>query len=404
MFYCYEYLLRIAPSVMVPQLSEAFNASSVLVGEISAFYFYAYTPMQIVVGVILDKHGPRRILTLAVLACAVGTAVFGMADTFFMACVGRFLIGFGSAFAFVGVLKLATIWLPPDRFAMVSGLTTTLGMIGAIFGQNILVRMVHTIGWADTIIYSGYFGFLLFPVVWFIVRDVNPRNQHKGQSSSISYAQVFRDVKKVVTNRQIWINGLVGGLIMLPTTVFAELWGVPFLEVQKGFSPSKCAFAVSLIFAGWAVGSPVAGLLSDVLKRRKLPLMIGSLLAFFIMGAILYLPDLSDIALYCLLFGFGVVSSVEVICFAIGRENAPFAVAATAVAFTNLIVVVAGLFQPLVGKILDMKWAGLMQGTLRVYQLEDYHTALLILPISIALSFVLSFFIKETYCRPVDMN
>jgi MFS family permease len=402
-FYCYEYLLRISPSVMIPQLRMAFDVSDAALGNLSAFYFYAYTPMQIIVGVMLDKHGPRRILTVAVLACAVGTAIFGMADTIFMACIGRFLIGFGSAFAFVGVLKLATIWLPPDRFAMISGLTTTLGMVGAIFGQNVLVRLVQSIGWSDTIIYSGLFGFILFPVIWLVIRDVNPRNETSTQFSQISYRAVMKDVLKVVMNRQIWINGMVGGLIMLPTTLFAELWGIPFLEVQKGFGPNKCAFAVSLIFVGWAIGSPIAGLISDMIGRRKLPLIIGSFVAFMLMGAILYLPNLSDLTVYCLLFAFGFASSVEVICFAIGRENAPFAVAATAVAFTNLIVVVAGLFQPLVGKILDWNWDGMLDGGQRVYHLSDYQAALLIIPISLGLCFLLTFFIKETRCRPLDM-
>jgi hypothetical protein len=109
------------------------------------------------------------------------------------------------------------------------------------------------------------------------------------------------------------------------------------------------------------------------------------------------------LTVYCLLFAFGFASSVEVICFAIGRENAPFAVAATAVAFTNLIVVVAGLFQPLVGKILDWSWDGMLNGGQRVYHLSDYHAALLIIPISLGLCFLLSFFIKETRCRPLDM-
>ena len=403
-FYCYEYLLRISPSVMVPQLRAAFGVADVALGSLSAFYFYAYTPMQLIVGVILDKHGPRKILTVAVLACAIGTTLFAFSDVFWMACLGRFLIGFGSAFAFVGVLKLATIWLPPDKFAMISGLTTTLGMVGAIFGQNVLVNLVHRIGWSDTILYSGLFGFVLVPLIAWIVKDVNPENPHLAtHANDVSYRKVFLEVKKVIFNQQIWINGLVGGLIMLPTTVFAELWGVPFLELQHGYSSTHAAFAVSLIFVGWAVGSPLAGLMSDKFKRRKRPLMIGSFLALLLMIVIIYGQGLPNWLIYTLLFAFGVASSVEVICFAVGRENAPFTVAATAVAFTNLVVVIAGLFQPIVGKLLDLSWDGtLLDEGLRVYRLEDYQIALTLLPISLFLACILSFFLKETYCKPID--
>src|SRR3990172_1547193 len=170
-FYCYEYLLRISPSIMVPELRAAFNISAAALGNLSAFYFYAYTPMQLPVGVMLDKYGPRNVLTFAVLICALGAALFGFSTHYWGALAGRFMIGFGSAFAFVGVLKLASSWLPPDRFGFIAGLTTTLGMIGAMFGQNVLSVMVHQSGWQQTLIYSSIFGFLLVPIIWCVIRD-----------------------------------------------------------------------------------------------------------------------------------------------------------------------------------------------------------------------------------------
>src|SRR5690606_5606120 len=128
-----EYLLRITPGLMVEHLQVAFVPANALaldathIGHLSAFYYYAYTPMQLPVGLMMDRYGPRNILTLAVLSCAIGTFIFASTTVFWIAAAGRFLIGFGSAFAFVGVLKLAASWLPANRFAFVSGLATTLG-------------------------------------------------------------------------------------------------------------------------------------------------------------------------------------------------------------------------------------------------------------------------------------
>ena len=147
-FYSYEYLLRIAPSVMEPALREHFDLSATGFGLLSSIYYFAYVPMQLPVGVLLDRYGPRRLLTFACLICVIGTLLFTGTTVFWIAATGRFLVGFGSAFAFVGVLKLATIWLPENRLAMVSGMTSALGAIGAMLGDNFLEIFVNRL-WLD---------------------------------------------------------------------------------------------------------------------------------------------------------------------------------------------------------------------------------------------------------------
>ncbi len=146
LFYTYEYVLRITPSVMTHELMMSFGISAAALGNLSAFYYYAFTPMQMPVGVLMDRFGPRRLLILACLACALGSALF-VCQTFYWAALGRFLVGFGSAFAFVGVLKLAAMWHAPDKFALISGLCTCLGMLGGWFGDNVLSPSVGFFGW-----------------------------------------------------------------------------------------------------------------------------------------------------------------------------------------------------------------------------------------------------------------
>lgn len=394
-FYCYEYLLRISPSAMVPELMETFGQSAAAIGLLSTYYFIAYTPMQFPVGVMMDKYGPRRVLTLAVLCCAIGTSLMGLSASFEMALAGRFLIGFGSAFAFVGVLKLATLWLSADRFAFIAGLTTTLGMVGAMFGQNVLKSMVILTGWQNTIIYFGLLGFILVPIIWFMVRDTTEKTMH----NKLTYRQLYQDIVKLFGNRQIWINGIIGGLIILPTTIFAELWGVPFLKLNYGFTEQSAVLATSMIFLGWAVGSPLMGGLSDYIKRRRTPLIWGALLGAIVFSIILFSRDLPNYVVFSLLFLFGVISSSEVVVFAVARESASESVAGTAVAMTNFLVVCAGPFQWIVGKILDNVWDGTVVAGQPVYTIDNYQIALLLAPVSMGLAFILGFALKETYAR-----
>lgn len=415
-FYCYEYLLRITPGLMVPELQRAFSVhgrylDATMIGHLSAFYYYAYTPMQLPVGLLMDRYGPRRILTVSVVCCAIGAAVFASTNTWWIAAMARFSIGFGSAFAFVGVLKLASIWLPANRFAMVSGLTTTLGMIGAMLGGIVLTDMIQHIGWQDTMLYSSYIGFILVPVIWFVVRDA-PKEaypapgtasfENSDPSHTMNYDQLWKEISQSMINPQIWLNGIIGGLIMVPTMVFPELWGKSFLQVVHHFTPSQASRAVTLIFLGWAVGGPIAGLISDKIGRRKAPLTIGALLTALWLCIFLFVPGLSIFQIRCLMFLIGLTSSVEVICFAIGRENCPTRLAGTVVAVTNFLVVSFAFFQIAVAKILDSTWDGTMIDQTKIYSSANFQTAMLILPIALILAFCLTYFLKETYCQRLE--
>jgi len=233
MLYAYEYLLRISPSAMESSLRNHFNLSATGFGLLSSVYYYAYVPMQLPVGVLMDRFGPRRLLTIACLICVIGTFMFSGTSLFNVAVCGRFLIGAGSAFAFVGVLKLATIWLPEDKLAMVAGVTTALGTVGAMIGDNVLGNLVSAHGWQPTINYTALFGLGLIFIIWFGIHD-HKRDLESGGTID-SFKRNLVDLAIILKNKQVWLNGFYGCLVYLPTTVFAELWGDPL--------PTLCPWA-----------------------------------------------------------------------------------------------------------------------------------------------------------------
>ena len=107
-FYCYEFVLRIIPGALQSELSAAFgHISATTFGQLSAFYYFAYSPMQIPVGMLMDRFGPRRLLTFACLCCTLGSWMFADISSMLVAGCGRFLVGFGSSFAFVACNALA---------------------------------------------------------------------------------------------------------------------------------------------------------------------------------------------------------------------------------------------------------------------------------------------------------
>jgi sugar phosphate permease len=406
-YYSYEYFLRISPSVMETELRNHFNLSATGFGLLSSFYYYAYVPMQIPVGVLMDRFGPRRLLTLACLICVIGTFMFGATTIFSVAAIGRALVGLGSAFAFVGVLKLATIWLPEDKLAMVAGIATALGTIGAMIGDNLLGNMVAWIGWQKTVNFTALFGIGLVFVLWLGIRDQKRSLQPKGTVDS--FKKNMMDLGIIARNKQIWINGMYGCLVYLPTTVFAELWGIPYLRHAHGLSEVDANIANSILFLGFTIGAPLMGLISDKLRRRRLPMFLGASGAGIVMMLIMYVPGLNSIALNILMFLLGLLYSVQAIVFAVGRELSPKEAAGTAIAMTNMIVMIGAMvLQPLVGRLMDWSVSLRQSGTAAVlhvdkmqqlYTVDDYQFALSIIPLGIWIAVILTFFLRETYAH-----
>lgn len=405
-FYCFEYYLRVAPSVMSAELKTAFALSDAAFGNLAACYYYAYTPMQIPVGMMLDRFGARRILTFASLLCVIGTYLFAATYSIHVAQMGRFLVGFGSAFAYVGVLKITNSWLPKKYFALMVGIATTLGMVGAMSGELTMAYSVQRIGWQATLYIAAAFGVFLTLLIWIVLRDGRPEDSHSGEdhfnklsssekSASARSISVIRGVLEIIKSWQMWLVGIIGCLIYLPVSVFAELWAVPFLETV-GYTKEGAALGSSMIFFGFALGGPCWGILSDVIKSRRLPLMLGSLIATLFMFFIVLSPSQTGWWMYSALFLCSFAASAQVLIFAVANDINPSHVNATAVAFANMVVMLGGaVLPPLIGKFLDDS-VFVVNGQ-SVYSVENYTLALMVLPISLLVSGILIFFLKESY-------
>src|SRR5215475_12691635 len=133
-YYFYQYSLRSAPAVMMPQLSEAFGMSALGVASILGLFYYGYSPFSLVAGAAMDRLGPRRLLPFAAVTVGVGALLFATGNSG-AASVGRFLQGAGGVFALVGAIYIATKNFPASVAATLIGATQMFGMAGGSAGQ-----------------------------------------------------------------------------------------------------------------------------------------------------------------------------------------------------------------------------------------------------------------------------
>ncbi|MCR9191664.1 MAG: MFS transporter [Gammaproteobacteria bacterium] len=402
LFYFYECLLQVSPSVMSTELMRDFSVTSHTLGILSGVYFYSYAAMQLPCGVMTDYFGPRRLLTIATTICALSTIAFGLTNNFFTACVARLMIGFGSSFAAVGTLKLAASWFPAHRFAFLTGLMVTIGMLGAIFGETPLAILVDHYGWRHSMLIMGCLGMVVAILIFAFTKD---HAEHSETEDTKEEGTLLQRFMILLRNKKLWMVACYGGLMYTATPVICGLWGVPFLMLNLGLSKATAANYISLILIGWAVSGPIWGIISNKIGRRKPPLFIGSTGALITLALLLLSPIQNKILIQLLLFFFGVFSSGFLPAFALAKELCDQKYVATAISFMNMMNMLGiALAQPAIGFILDKLWTGEIENQVRIYTVANYHTALVILPIGILIALIILPWIPETHCKTVKLR
>ena len=393
-FYCYEFVLRIIPGVLQSELSAAFgHISASTFGQLSALYYFAYSPMQLPVGILMDRFGPRRLLLLACLCCTGGSFLFSYSSSIWIAGSGRFLVGFGSSFAFVGVLSLAVHWLPRRYFSLVAGLMTTLAMLGLVYGEIKITELAASMGLNYVLLTMVVIGLLLTSLIFFVVRD-RPEG-HIVEAQPLS--EFCHNILRVLTSRQVWLIAFVGACLYTSLSVFGELWGKSYLEQSYHLTKLEAAKTISVMFLGWAVGAPLVGYFSDRCGRRVFALVLGAFSSLVCISLVLYCPGLSYVSLNILMFLYGLFSASEIIIFVMAKESSGAKLSGTIFAAANMIVTLGGvIFQPLVGVLLDTFGSATKTVTGEyVYSVLDYQIALSVLPVSLFLVLIAAFFLED---------
>ena len=399
-FYFFDYMARVAPGVMHYQLQNEFGLTEASFGLLTASFYVPYIIMQIPVGLLVDRFSVRRVLTLMSLITAFGCLVFSLANGLSVAALGRMLIGFSAAFAFISALRLATFWFLPASLGLLAGFTQALGMLGAAAGEAPVAYMVTKFGWRESLVCLA----LLFVVLSYLISHYvidKPAETATKKVSSSKKLSIWQSLIIVLSSRQSWYNALYAGFLFAPTAVIGEALGPAYLQFGRGLSAHTAAFATGLIFIAWGIGGPVAGWLSDKLTVRK-PLMIvsaacGVLLTTFFVNA----PGLTSNEAYLIFFLYGFTNIGVAIAYALSTEIQPKIVVGTSIAFTNMVSILIGaIMQPIVGYLVDLS-AGERAYHVQDLLLNDFRAGLNYLPVCTIIALLLVFFIKETHCQPV---
>ena len=410
--YILVYFHRMAPGVVSEYLMADFQTTGTRLGTLSAIYFFVYAAMQLPSGVLADTLGARSSIIGGNLAAGLGSILFGLAPSFEIACVGRFLVGLGVSVVFISIMKNNAVWFHARVFGLMSGVTLFIGNLGSVTAAGPLSALLSFFAWRTIFLTIGLFSLMLGLAAFFIVRNrpedlgfsaPNPRVAVKnGPVTDVSW---LKNLWGVVSLPRVWPGfvvqfGMIGGLYS-----FMGLWAVPYLRDVHGLARGDAAGYLTTMLLSFAVGALFFGWFSDKIGRRK-PVLIGGMLLYTLSWLLLiftnWTPGLPGQLLFGLM-GFG--GSSFVITFAAAKEviNPELSGMAVSVVNTGCFIGTA-LMQPIFGWMADRTWDGTMLGSVRVYSASDYHNGFLLMLAFTAVGLAGTVLLRETHCRNITVS
>lgn len=391
-FYFYQFIARSSfITVLTDEFMKYFNIDAAGIGFLGSCYYWIYTLMQIPAGVIVDKHSTKLVAVSTTLTCVLGLFILVCTSDVRVAGFGEMLIGFGSAFAFVLVVKAIVTWFPTNKVPIMTSFAMSMGTLGPVVGGPAVANIVKSFDWIDVIRTFCLIGIVLAALIWFIVKD--KEEVHHETHPRISLIDA---VKRIVSSGQAWVLALITMAIYSPLSALGDLWGVMFIKVAYGLDAETAAWANNMLYLGVVIGSPFFAYSATLLKSFKKPMMIGAMGAFTFLFIVVYLSNyISTQALFVLFFLMG-FSCGSMLAYPLALAIFPKSIGATVTGFVNMMSMVSGIILlPTVGYIINHFCDGTMENGLQVYKLSDFQWGLFPVLAFLGFGIVLSFFIKD---------
>ena len=385
LFFFYEFIQGNMFSSIADNLMYDFKIAADKMTYLSSIYYVSNVLFLFIAGYVLDHFSPKRTLLLAMFLCVLSTFIFAHTHSFTMALICRFMTGIGSAFCFLGPIRVASRWFPVNRMAMITGIIVTFAMSGGILSQYPLSHLVETIGWRQAVTWVAWFGVFLWGVMLFGIREMP---SHLTQQAKHKVA-LLPTLKCIYTNRNIIRAAWYTSLMNMAVAVFGAMMGILYLMQRLELSKIQASKINAMLFFGAIIGGPLLGWISDKIGRRVLPMKLAALCSLWIMLAIMYAP-LHEWMMGLMFFLLGLITAAQVISYALVAESCSPQI--TAMAVSVISVLTQGgyvIYQNLFSYILTHVERPVYEDGVAQYTLHSYQMAAIILPLGLAIAYFL---------------
>ncbi|MBF0353980.1 MAG: MFS transporter [Alphaproteobacteria bacterium] len=302
--YFLSYLYRSVNAVIAPDLVRELDLTAADLGLLTSTYFLTFSLVQLPLGVLLDRLGPRRVEASLLLLAVIGASLFALASSTQLLILGRGLIGLGVSACLMASMKGFTQWFASERLPLVNGLLLGFGGLGALAATAPVEWALHYTGWRSLFFLLAGATLLVSAVIFFVLPERPPGSTNPKQET---LAQQIGAVKTIFKSPVFWCIAPGSALIQASFMGIQGLWAGPWLRDVAHLSREDVAGHLFAMAFAVAVGFVAMGLLADWLRRHKIsPLTVALVgMCLFLLVQLAFVLEWTSAALpLCLLFGF----------------------------------------------------------------------------------------------------
>jgi MFS family permease len=368
--YYLSYLFRTINALIAGDLATDLGLNAFDLGLLTSVYFLSIAVVQLPLGTLLDRYGPRTIQSLLLLLASIGALVFALAEHFLALLLGRALIGLGVAVALMAGFKAIVLWFPPQRLALANGWLVMLGALGSLTATGPAELIVQGIGWRGLFTVLAALSALAALVVLLAVPQHPSEYSQCGTARSVSLCTIYRDSR-------FWRIAPLSSVGIATSWSLQGLWAGPWLRDVDGLDRASVVHHLGAMAIAVCVSALLLGMLANWLRRAgiKAEVLLAATLGASMVaqcGLVAQWP-LPSLVAWVVIAAAG---AATVLSFAILGEYFPKEISARANAALNLLHV-GGAFvlQSAAGCIIAL-WPPLTEGG---YPAEAHRAAMAIM-------------------------
>jgi predicted MFS family arabinose efflux permease len=334
-FYAYQYILRIVPSVMLEDIMQQFNMNTADFGQFSGIYYIGYSLVHIPIGILLDKYGAKKIIPLCICISTIGVLPIVFAEQYIYPILGRMITGIGSSAAILGVFKIIRMSFSEGHFTRMLSFSVTIGLTGAIYGGVGCAYLRSLFAYKDVIVILAFVGIIIAIMSYFVIPEARSET-----ADGNSVDPIFVNLKYVFLNKKVVITYIAAGLMVGPLEGFADIWGPRFLKQIYGLTDSMASYIISMIFIGMCFGAPILNFVTERIECLKTVILSGVIM--LVVFLLLLTKILNSTALFVSFIFVGICCAYQILAIykASTFVNPKYASLTTAVA--NMTIMVFG--------------------------------------------------------------
>lgn len=380
---------------MFAELTVDFGITSSLVGFVISMAYLPYVLMQIPCGILTDKAGAKIMATVGFTMCSIGVLIFGMATSVFQLELGRFIIGFSSAAAYLCCGKITNTYFDKQKYAFLMGWAAGVGSLGSMLGTTPVSLLTNSIGWRNTTYVLAALGICLAILAFLVMPADTEREKTNGNTD------LFVGLRMLLKNPAAWLLGVYGCILFVAISALAELWIIPFMEARFNVPTERASLSSIALFLGFIGGNLLSAWVAAKIGGCKKIMIVCSTIFTLTLWMAIFSDTITYNTCLMLLLITGTMAGSNIFSFSLAYDIVPERYGGTAVGFMNAIIMLGGvIFQPLLGSLLDFFRNGTVDGSGHpIYTIETYRMVFTVVIIGAIMAVISVFFIKDSKQR-----